>query len=86
MEQLGPSADGFESVELHSPPAGATALSEGKQRSESPPGYSELFKKGSTETLDQFGKIDIIKYVKLNYDKYKIILYRDQSAQNDSAI
>jgi len=54
MEQLGPSADGFESVELHSPPAGATALSEGKQQSESPPGYSELFKKGSTETLDQF--------------------------------
>ena len=64
MEQVGPSTEGFQTVELHSPPAGATAASEENRGRESPPCYSTLFRKGSTETLDQFGKLDII------YEKY----------------
>jgi len=54
MEQVGPSTEGFQTVELHSPPAGATAASEENRGRESPPCYSTLFRKGSTETLDQF--------------------------------
>ena len=59
MTQMGINADGYQEVQLESP-GGATAIgTTSRKRSQSPPGYSEIFKDpntGSTETVDQFGK------------------------------